>query len=124
MKLFILLAIISFSTNAKFDCFKQLCKGDRVMDQYGWNGRVESFDRDRLLVNVALSHVPSLYAFPYGDLGKGVRCFDHICLGDKVVDNTGDEGEVLEVFNHGNAWVFIPNYDGRFILETKNLTLK
>lgn len=120
---YLITLLLMIQTTFANDCFKQLCKGDRVMDQYGWNGKVESFDRDRLRVDVALSHIPALYSFPYGDLGKGVRCFDHICVGDKVTDIAGDQGEVLEVFNHGKAWVFIPDYDGRFILETKNLKL-
>ena len=42
-------------------------------------------------------------------------CLKQLYKGDLIMDEYGWNGK---------AWIFIPDYDGRFILETKNLKLK
>ena len=103
------------------ECYKSLCKDDKVMDVFGWSGFVTSFDEAKDMVEVELAHGPGTYSFPYAELGKSVECFEKICVEDKVIDKYNEVDIVLEIYTHGKARVYSPDRDGEFIMDTKTL---
>ena len=122
MKL-ISLILFSMALTPSFanDCYKDLCTGDVVRDIYGWKGSVDSFDIEKENVLVSLHHIPSVFPFPYNELGKQVFCFEEFCEGQRLVDQYGYEIIVEEVYNHQMLYAYNLGVDGRMLYDFKEL---
>lgn len=120
----LLLCLFSFSFTQASQCYKDLCVGDIVRDQFGWRGSVYSFNLETQEVAVALSHIPSIWNFKYDELGVKVRCHKWICESDKVVDKYEEEVEVIEVFTNGLVYIFDISIDGYLLYQIDELRPK
>jgi membrane protein implicated in regulation of membrane protease activity len=80
------------------NCFKRVCRNDRV--NFGSRaGRVlEVFDNGTARIDMDDSYTNSYK--DVSEIGKGFRCVEDICQGDRVEFN-GRVGKALEVFDNG-----------------------
>jgi hypothetical protein len=87
-------------------CSAHICVGDRTMDTSNDVGTVkEVFDNGKAQVKYDKY---GLYIVEINKLGKGWRCIENACVGDRVMDTSNDTGSILELFDNGKARV---NYD-------------
>ncbi len=122
MKLFSLIFFsMALTSSLASDCYKDLCTGDVVRDIYGWKGSVDSFDIEKENVLVSLHHIPSVFPFPYSELGKKVFCFEEFCEGQRLIDQYGHEIIVEEVYNHRMLYAYNLGVDGRMLYDFKEL---
>lgn len=117
---FIILSMALIPASAS-ECYKDLCHGDVVRDIYGWKGSVNSFNVNEDIVSVALHHIPSVFPFPYNELGKQVFCFEEFCEGQRLIDQYGHEIIVEEVYDHQMLYAYNLGVDGRMLYDFKEL---
>lgn len=120
MKSLIVLASILATSIAMACPSDRMCSGDRMIDSSENVGRVlEVFSNGQARVD--LDRYTGTYIRQVNTLGKGVGCFQHICVGDRIVDSSENVGTVKEVFDNGKARVDLDRYTGTYIRQVNTL---
>jgi hypothetical protein len=117
-----LILIVSFLTSSMaLACPSgNLCKGDRIVDSSNNVGFVlDVFSNGK--AQVSLDRYYGTFIRNVSDLGKGVRCNQHICEGDRIVDSSNHVGKAVEVFDNGKSKVSLDSDFGYFIRSINDL---
>lgn len=89
----------------KVRCSQTICNKDRIMDDGDRVGSVvEVFSNGKAIVTFDGGAFKS-YVRKTEDLGKGYRCIENLCVGDRIIDESDKVGKVLELFDNGKAKV-------------------
>jgi len=115
----LILLVSFFASAAALACPSgNLCSSDRVIDSADKLGTVqEVFSNGQATVHL---DGYGTYTRAVSSLGKGVRCNNHICVGDRVIDSYEYLGTVEEVFDNGKSAVHFDVY-GTYIRPTSSL---
>jgi translation initiation factor IF-1 len=101
-------------------CDNDICMEDRIIDSAGNAGKViEVFANGKALVR--LDSYSSEYIRQTKQLGKGFRCFEKICQGDRIIDASNNTGTVKEIFSNGRALVAFDNYSELYVRSLESL---
>lgn len=101
----------------------RLRQGDRVIDSSGNVGTVkEVFNNGK--ARVELDSYSDTYIRSIDSLGKGYRCIDGICVGNRIMDSSSNVGTVKELFDNGKARVELDRYSGTYIRSFDNLGIE
>jgi len=93
-----------------YRCIESVCSGDRIIDSSNNIGEViEVFSNGKAKV---LFDGSFSYSFRNtNNLGKGYRCIESVCSGDRIMDTSNNVGKIVEVFDNGKTKVL---FDGSF----------
>ena len=95
-----------------------LCSADRVIDSADNLGTVQEFFSNGQATIYLDGY--GTYTRSVSSLGKGVRCSNHICVGDGVIESAENLGTVKEVFDNRKSSVYLDGY-GTYIRSTSTL---
>lgn len=96
-------------------CFKKFCEGDRIIDSDDNFGKIkEIFENGKAKISLdfyfGLPVIDAYHGLFIRDLntsGKGFRCIENICVGERVVDGSSRTGRIDELFDNGKAKVLL-----------------
>jgi hypothetical protein len=92
-------------------CYERFCVGDKVIDAGNHAGTLQlTFANGKTRVKFDIDGYGASEPRDSSDLGKGVKCYAGICVGDRVIDNGGYVGKVQRVFDSGKARVVFDGY--------------
>lgn len=103
----------------KVRCFKNFCKGSRVILDGGSTGNIISpYSNGKATV---LTDDPYFYTYVkhISTLGLGYRCSGSLCVGDRVMAPANWTGEVQEIFDNGT--VVVERDDPYFYIKNLNI---
>ena len=93
----------------------EFCVGNRIVDQYGNVGRVVEVYANHM-ARITLDEHPGVFTRSTATLGRSYRCVldlslnEHLCRDDRVVDQYGNAGTVIEIFSNGVASLALDGY--------------
>lgn len=106
----LLILVTFFVTSMALACPSndRLCFWGRIIDSKGMVGNVkEVFSNGQ--ASVYLDSYGTVIA-PVATLGKGVQCHKNLCVKDRIIDSKNMTGQVIELFDNGQARVYLDNY--------------
>lgn len=104
-------------------CNQHICAGDRIVDSSNNVGKaVEVFDNGK--AKVSLDGYYNYYIRNIQNLGKGYRCIENVCEGDRIIDSANNTGRVVELFDNGKAKVSLDGYHNYYIRSFQSLGIE
>lgn len=104
-------------------CNLHICMGDRIIDSSNYVGKaVEVFDNGR--AKVSLDGYNIYYIRGISELGKGYRCIENFCKGDRIIDSSNYTGKAEEIFDNGQVKVSLDGFFNFYIRSFQSLGIE
>jgi|GEM_PF-2291770 len=101
-------------------CLGQLCAQTRVIEESNITGNVvEVFTNGK--VKVELDGYSNTYIRQARSLGLAVRCLRHLCVNQRIIEESNISGNVLEIYSNGKVKVQLDGYSNTYIRQADRL---